>query len=36
MSLTQEQLQSALCKYVDPSQINHFRAGDFQNAKVNW
>jgi zinc protease len=36
MDLTPEQLQAAVRKYIDPSQLSYFRAGDFQKAKVAW
>jgi zinc protease len=35
-ALTPEQLQAAVRKYIDPSQISFFRAGDFQKANVTW
>jgi len=36
MSLTPEQLQAAMRKYIDLSQLSYFRAGDFKKANVNW
>lgn len=36
MSLTPEQLQGALRKHIDPSQLSFFRAGDFKKANVVW
>jgi zinc protease len=36
MALTPEQLQAAVRKHIDPSQISFFRAGDFEKAKVTW
>jgi zinc protease len=36
MTLTPEQLQAAVRKYIDSSQISYFRAGDFQKANVTW
>jgi zinc protease len=36
MSLTPEQLQAAMRKYVDLSQLSYFCAGDFKKANVNW
>jgi zinc protease len=36
MALTPEQLQTAVRKHIDPSQISFFRAGDFQKANVTW
>jgi zinc protease len=35
-ALTPEQLQAAVRKHIDPSQISFFRAGDFQKANVTW
>ncbi len=34
--LTPEQLQTAVQKHIDPSQISFFRAGDFKKANVTW
>jgi len=34
--LTPEQLQAAVRKHIDPSQISYFRAGDFVKANVTW
>ena len=36
MALTPEQLQAAVRKHIDPSQISFFRAGDFAKADVAW
>lgn len=36
MALTPEQLQAAVRKHIDPSQISYFRAGDFEKAGINW
>jgi len=36
MSLTPEQLQAAMRKYIDLSQLSYFRAGDFKKANVSW
>ena len=36
MALTPEQIQQALQKRLDLSQMNYFRAGDFKKAGVNW
>jgi zinc protease len=36
MALTPEQLQAAVRRHIDPSQISFFRAGDFEKAKVTW
>jgi zinc protease len=36
MALTPEQLQAAVRKHIDPSQLSYFRAGDFQKANVTW
>jgi zinc protease len=36
MELTPEQLQAAVRKHIDPSQLSFFRAGDFQKANVSW
>jgi zinc protease len=36
MALTPEQLQVAVRKHIDPSQISYFRAGDFEKAGVTW
>jgi zinc protease len=36
MTLTPEQLQAAVRKHIDPSQLGFFRAGDFQKANVTW
>jgi zinc protease len=35
-ALTPEQLQAAVRKHIDPSQISFFRAGDFQKANITW
>lgn len=35
-TLTAAQLQAAVRKHIDPSQLSFFRAGDFQKAKVTW
>jgi zinc protease len=35
-ALTPEQLQAAVRKHIDPSQISYFRAGDFQKANITW
>ncbi len=36
MSLTPDQLQAALRKYVDLSQFGYFRGGDFKKVNVTW
>jgi zinc protease len=36
MSLTPEQLQASLRKYLDLSQLSYFRAGDFKKVNVTW
>ena len=36
MALMPEQLQAAVRKYIDPSQLSYFRAGDFQKANITW
>jgi zinc protease len=36
MALTPEQMQTAVRKHIDPSQVSYFRAGDFQKANVTW
>lgn len=36
MALTPAQLQAAVRKHLDPSQLSFFRAGDFQKANVSW
>jgi len=36
LALTPEQLQAAVRKHIDPSQISYFRAGDFVKANVTW
>jgi zinc protease len=35
-ALTPEQMQAALRKYLDLSQLSYFRAGDFKKANVSW
>jgi zinc protease len=35
-ALTPEQLQAAVRRHIDPSQISFFRAGDFQKVNVTW
>jgi zinc protease len=35
-ALTPEQMQAAVRKHIDPSQISFFRAGDFQKVNVTW
>ena len=35
-ALTPEQIQAAVKKHIDPSQLSFFRAGDFQKAGVTW
>ncbi len=36
MASTPQQLQEAVRKHIDPSQISYFRAGDFQKANITW
>jgi zinc protease len=36
MALTPEQMQAAVRKHIDPSQISYFRAGDFEKAGISW
>ncbi len=35
-ALTPGQLQAAVKKHIDPSQLSFFRAGDFRKAEVSW
>jgi len=35
-ALTPAQLQAAVRKHINPSQISFFRAGDFQKANITW
>jgi len=36
LSLTPGQLQAAFRKYIDPTGISFFRAGDFKKAGITW